>query len=105
MPITLVCPFCDQPRQIPEGFPGEHVKCHKCGSLVRVPAPEEEEELKRRRAPAWMIALLIVLVVLAVFLLGTVAMQALLATGTEGDGGESNGPDVSLGENQYTCSI
>jgi hypothetical protein len=80
MPITITCPFCDQPREIPDGFPGKQVKCHKCGSIVPIPAPAEDAA-ERRGVPAWMIGLLIALAVLALFILGTVAMMAMRSGG------------------------
>jgi uncharacterized paraquat-inducible protein A len=77
VPITITCPFCDHTRQVPNGYPNRQAKCPKCGTFVPVPQQEEDEEMKRRRAPRWMIAVLIGVSVLALLVLGTLVLRSL----------------------------
>ena len=53
-PLRLNCPECDAPLTVrdPEALAGKRVKCPKCGTAVRVPEPEDEDEAPKARGPA-----------------------------------------------------
>jgi predicted RNA-binding Zn-ribbon protein involved in translation (DUF1610 family) len=45
MSNVVVCSACNAQLRVPEGLVGKAVKCPKCGQVVSIPAPAEEELL------------------------------------------------------------
>jgi hypothetical protein len=50
MPVTIVCPNCDDRREVPDDVEGKKVRCKKCGETFRARPVEEDVGDDRRAA-------------------------------------------------------